>query len=793
MSVNSDRNEYSPLSISRKSTNFNKKLRIYHTNLHFIDIELEELNSETFFVKDKKNFAPIKEILSDKFFEFIDKFTDADYLSFLQEKNFVDLTVDIDKSFPGICIRSFQRDSYFDSSTQMDFSTSALLDISTVNAKNCSYVDTKQHSDDVLIEENNDEPVINNEVNFDRKESCNVIQVKKADKQERKKANRRKKKTVKLNELKEIPFPKEIYKLFHEPNKPDDNKKDCVQEIADISNEKALEQKKYSSALCPEFENLSVKTDFFQYSLEKETYYKKPLVKILEKIEEKIQRLNNGEKMEDFVEQQIDMNIFYCEKNSEGKIEGHGKYLYTENSISSCKMGNFINGKLDGVGLQVPIKTYLKKGGCPTTNIPLQYKIGIWENNELVKGLQCKMHFEKSLVTFSIGEMKKDKLKGEAIKITFKVKDDTETLDNVSFYDIIKHLDPCYVECGNFKEDLLHGRGKTLFLIQSNQFSNLQHNMSSKAGMRRTMILRKNHIGIKDQYKPPSIIEGLIKCLAFVWEHNGEYVNGKCEGYGKLVEQDNGKVCEGYFSNDKLNGYGTEIQENNIRYEGEFKDDQYNGFGKLVFPDNFSYEGDFAEDCFEGKGKLIGSNGEIYVGGWSDNQREGYGVFIYENKVKYEGTWIKNRKKTGISVGPDGSRYEGNWNDTYGFTGIGKITYNCGSIYEGGFVNSIIHGKGKMINKEGNIQGGDFVGDPKNNTDIETTQNFVFEGYFKSGKKNEESGLLEPEVLLEKFRIVYKYGKLVSKDTLEDANIPHILCGCDDSKQLQNSTLVNTS
>ena len=63
--------------------------------------------------------------------------------------------------------------------------------------------------------------------------------------------------------------------------------------------------------------------------------YKKPIVKIVEKVDEKILLLNKGEILDDFVEIQYEgLTAFYCQRNSAGKLQGLGKYLYSDKLFS---------------------------------------------------------------------------------------------------------------------------------------------------------------------------------------------------------------------------------------------------------------------------------------------------------------------------------------------------------------------------------------------------------------------------------------------------------------------------
>ena len=57
----------------------------------------------------------------------------------------------------------------------------------------------------------------------------------------------------------------------------------------------------------------------------------------------------------------------------------------------------------------------------------------------------------------------------------------------------------------------------------------------------------------------------------------------------------------------KKEGFGEELYLGN-RYKGEFKDDKKNGYGEMILNNNDVYKGHFFDDKFNGKGKYIWNN-----------------------------------------------------------------------------------------------------------------------------------------------------------------------------------------
>ena len=189
-------------------------------------------------------------------------------------------------------------------------------------------------------------------------------------------------------------------------------------------------------------------------------------------------------------------------------------------------------------------------------------------------------------------------------------------------------------------------------------------------------------------------------------EYEGEIINGKREGRGKLIFKKNGEYYVGHFKNNKFNGRGIIYYKNNkIKYEGDFIDDYYNGYGtfRLVGgyyyygqwvngkkhgkgkiynkQNNIIYEGDFINNKYEGKGKLIYKDGEYYIGEFKNSKRHGNGIQYYKNdKIKYEGPFINDKME-----------------------GEGKFYFEDESYYIGEFKEGKKNGQGIIYDKNDNI------------------------------------------------------------------------------------------
>jgi len=87
--------------------------------------------------------------------------------------------------------------------------------------------------------------------------------------------------------------------------------------------------------------------------------------------------------------------------------------------------------------------------------------------------------------------------------------------------------------------------------------------------------------------------------------------------YGKGIEtgpNDEYRI-EGWWKDEKLNGYGKIYQKGKLVYDGEFKNDLKHGRGNYVHPkDLYNYVGNWRDGRFFGKGTLSYKNGKVETG-----------------------------------------------------------------------------------------------------------------------------------------------------------------------------------
>ena len=91
--------------------------------------------------------------------------------------------------------------------------------------------------------------------------------------------------------------------------------------------------------------------------------------------------------------------------------------------------------------------------------------------------------------------------------------------------------------------------------------------------------------------------------------YEGEYKNGIREGKGTFTHKD-GTIAKGTFSNGQLIGYGTRTSEDHGKYEGSFFNYRQHGVGTYLYPNGSKFEGFFVSDRIY-TGKLTNYDGKI--------------------------------------------------------------------------------------------------------------------------------------------------------------------------------------
>jgi len=125
----------------------------------------------------------------------------------------------------------------------------------------------------------------------------------------------------------------------------------------------------------------------------------------------------------------------------------------------------------------------------------------------------------------------------------------------------------------------------------------------------------------------------------------------------------NGDSYDGEWKNGKKNGYGVYVSEDGQIYEGYWVDNRKEGQGKEVDPDGNIYEGEWKHDEHDGYG-IETLSGSKYTGMWKAGVKHGKGVYYFGTGNRYDGEWIEDRKHgEGIKINADGSKKKQVWDN----------------------------------------------------------------------------------------------------------------------------------
>ncbi|KAK1941900.1 Radial spoke head 10 B [Phytophthora citrophthora] len=176
-------------------------------------------------------------------------------------------------------------------------------------------------------------------------------------------------------------------------------------------------------------------------------------------------------------------------------------------------------------------------------------------------------------------------------------------------------------------------------------------------------------------------------------EYEGDFFEGKREGFGVYVERATGNQYDGGWLNDERHGKGmlTSKASGGYIYDGEWEHDMRCGHGHSTrrggggTRGGESYTGQWRANRFHGRGVYVNEEGDIYDGEWCDGIRHGAGKLAVVNRAKMK------PGETGVVV-----EYVGEWVEGK-FHGIGSCKYANGSEYSGAFYDGRRHGNGVLI------------------------------------------------------------------------------------------------
>ena len=260
---------------------------------------------------------------------------------------------------------------------------------------------------------------------------------------------------------------------------------------------------------------------------------------------------------------------------------------------------------------------------------------------------------------------------------------------------------------------------------------------------------------------------------------------------------------------------------NGERYEGYFSNNKMNGFGTYYFVEGNSFTGNFTNGKFDGTGKYFYENGLVskYITYQNGNavssghkKREDYrdpnsNLFFNDIRNNHPGVlehlleikplrWVMEELYWTKKVFNNGDIYIGQMNSKqklYGrcciikknspityffgylinneFSGEGcNYNYQWKKVYEGNFEHNLKNGFGILFNGDGSTYAGEFINDKPNGKGVLYYRNNTrFEGYFVNGLQNDKGFLINPEKLI-KQEITYNNGNIIEQGEIYNYN-----------------------
>lgn len=242
---------------------------------------------------------------------------------------------------------------------------------------------------------------------------------------------------------------------------------------------------------------------------------------------------------------------------------------------------------------------------------------------------------------------------------------------------------------------------------------------------------------------------------AIKWE--GACPAGTAQGTGVLqwfLDEQPTDRFEGELKNGRPDGPGVWIAANGDRYEGAFRSGQADGQGSWRYANGDAYVGEMKNGDYNGRGIVTYANGDRYEGTFKDGEYEGPGTAIYNNGgLRLDGTFHKGNLIAltlatlgdgsryqgqfpfgrGVLTKPDGTRYEGWFNDLR-LNRRGVALYPNGDRYEGPFRDGEEHGQGILKLPNGGIYEGDFFrGKPEGMGTLKEADGKILAGAWHDG------------------------------------------------------------
>ncbi len=194
-------------------------------------------------------------------------------------------------------------------------------------------------------------------------------------------------------------------------------------------------------------------------------------------------------------------------------------------------------------------------------------------------------------------------------------------------------------------------------------------------------------------------LDGDVSIISKLFEYEGNYVNGKKEGYGAIVFS-NGTLYSGDWKGGNMNGFGELMTNDGVLYDGEWLNGIPDGMGRYSYLNIEEYEGEWKDGKPNGVG-IFDSEDYKYEGSFTNGLLNGFGEINYKiSKDKYQGYFKEGVKDNiGEYFFNSGNNYKGAFEKDQ-FNGIGIFTYKDGSNYQGDFSEGLFYGEGTLTLKQ---------------------------------------------------------------------------------------------
>lgn len=120
-----------------------------------------------------------------------------------------------------------------------------------------------------------------------------------------------------------------------------------------------------------------------------------------------------------------------------------------------------------------------------------------------------------------------------------------------------------------------------------------------------------------------------------------------------------------------------------VTYEGQWKANKKSGIGIQIYENVGTYNGYWEEGERHGEGVMTYTNQDVYSGNWENGKKTGKGTYIFfKTHEKYNGIFKNGQMVNGKWLLPNGSYYEGNFNNNKP-NGIGVWKFSNGNVVNG--------------------------------------------------------------------------------------------------------------